>query len=442
MTALVAAAAFLLTFLPLIVFHELGHYAVARWCGVHVERFSIGFGKPFWRYRRSAGATEWVLAPIPLGGYVLLRDSRNAPAAAPAPALPGDLACTSPWQRMAISAAGPAANVLLAVLLLATLFIGGAPGADPTLGTVQFGTPAYRAGLQRGDRIVAVGQRPVRSWDELQRALLPTLAASGRSDLTVEVDGGRAQRTLLAGQGAPDGGADAMSALGLYVWRQPAVVDTLDRGGPAAKAGVLVGDEVWSVYGTRTLDATEVIARIRPAAGEYVKMTLRRGAGLVDVVFVAARDADGNGKAGIGLRSEPRWTTVRYGPADAILLALQRSWQMLAAMATMLGQMAVGLVSLGLLSGPIGVAQEAGRMASMGLAQGVMFAAAMSLNLALVNLLPLAALDGGAVVGAALEAARGKPPSARALRAARLCGMLVLALLFGIATFNDLGRLG
>ena len=437
MTGLIAAAAFLVVLMPLVVVHELGHYFAARIVGVRVERFCIWLGRPVWSRRSRIGATTWALAPIPLGGYVLLLDSRHG---APASLVDRaeDLAFKSPWQRIFVSAAGPLANLVLAVVLLTALFMAGCPEPAARVRAPAPGSAAERAGLHSGDVVEAVGTQPVRTWEELRRNVALALAANGEAQLLVVGTGGQGSRHVtLRGAGSSD-----LVVEGLQPWRARARVGSLDPQGAALRAGVQPGDIILAVDDVDTPDGPSVVARLRAAHARTVVLAVERAGRVAHLRVDVERDRTGRVRLGVQLESGADVVTVHYPPGAAFWLGCKRAVEILAAIVKAIGGLVAGTVPVSALAGPVGLAREAGRIAGLGIDELVYFAAGLSLNLGLLNLLPIGMLDGGAIVGALFEAVRGRPASAGLAGAARIAGIVVLAALFGLATMNDFSHLG
>ena len=437
MSALAAAGVLLLVLMPLIVVHELGHYVAARFVGVHVERFCIGLGPPFFYGRFRPGGTTWALAPIPLGGYVLLRDSRNARGGAPCESTE-DLACKSPWERMLVSAAGPLANLLLAVVLLGGWLMIGCTEPAPRLRAPAVGSAAERAGLRAGDWVESVGANPVRTWDEFRRDVASALANGGEARLSIRREDahGSANVTLRGASGAD------LDKLGLQLWRARAQIESVDSKGAAARAGMAPGDVILAVDDIDTPDGQAVMARLRAVASPSIRLTLERAGRRIDVIVDVERDAAGKVHLGMQANNAAQMVSVRYGPGTAIWRAVGRAWDILAEIAKAIFGLVAGTVPVSVLAGPGGLAREAGHVATLGADELLYFTVGLSLNLGVVNLLPIAMLDGGAIVGALFEVVSGRPASGRVAGAARIAGIVALAALFGLATMNDFAHVG
>jgi regulator of sigma E protease len=443
-------AAFVVTLGVLVVFHELGHYLVARLCNVKVLRFSVGFGRIVWARRVGADQTEWALSAIPLGGYVKMVDEREGDVA-PAD-LPRAFNRQSVAKRIAIVIAGPLANLLLAVLLFAGTFISGVPGQIAQIAEPRAGTPAAAAGLHAGDTIVAVDDEPVDSWQELRWRLIK---AQGRGDVDLgvtrpEMRGGVASRRLsLASLSQADWENNPFSPLGLAQDLGSPIVDSALPGKPAAKAGIRSGDRVIAVDGKSVRSSSEVAELTNAKPGETVVFHVERGSEQLDVPIVTeAVERDGRrvGIAGVVVRADPvvikRLTVmVRYGPIDALAQGAKKTWELSVFTLRMLGRIVTGAASVKNISGPLTMADFAGQSAQQGTLVFVGYLALISISLGVLNLLPVPLLDGGHLLYYFVELIKGSPVSDRALEVGQRIGMAVLAVLMALALFNDFSRL-
>jgi regulator of sigma E protease len=440
--------AFLVVLGVLVVFHELGHYWVARWCRVKVLRFSVGFGRVVWSRRFGPDRTEWALSAVPLGGYVKMVDEREGAVAA------GDLARAfnrqSVWKRIAIVAAGPVANLLLAVLLFAGTYVAGVPGQRALLAAPPPGTPAAVAGIRDGDLVVAADGVPVRSWQDLRWRLL---RASGARDIAVDVerpDGARLRRTVsLASLTGPDWEGNFMPALGFRTDLGPPLVDEVLPGKPAARAGLRAGDRILAIDGEAIRSPAEVAARTNARPGVEVTFRIRRDGSDRDVTLttdVAEQAGRTVGLAGIRLKVDPVYAdrlavTVRYGVIEALAQGARKTWELATFTVRMLGRIVTGEASLKNISGPITMADFAGQSAQAGMLVFVGYLALISISLGVLNLLPVPLLDGGHLLYYFAEIIKGSPVSDRAFEVGQRIGMAMLAVLMALALFNDLSRL-
>jgi regulator of sigma E protease len=406
MSLLYTAAAFLLALGPLIVFHELGHYWVARACGVKVLRFSVGMGKVLWSRRFGPDQTEWALSALPLGGYVQMLDSRD-PATTPTNDADRarDFVRQNVWKRIAIVAAGPIANFLLAIALFAALFMHGVEEPGTRLRPMAANTPAYQAGLRGGDSIVAVNGEPVAGWSDLRWQI--THAAVDKRDACLDVraaNGSQYAATLPASavkEPGPD--SDPMAALGLDVWVGMPQVEKAVEGGAGARAGLQPGDVVLGADGKPFAHAADFVQAVRAAPGRTLQLQVRRGNQTLTLPLTPGKDAKGQGLAKVQLAQAIERVTVQAGPLEAFAKGARRTWEMTALTFKMIGRIVTGQASLKNITGPIAIADYAGQTARMGLATFLGFIAVVSVSLGVMNLLPIPVLDGGHLLYYSLE---------------------------------------
>ncbi|MBV8047865.1 MAG: RIP metalloprotease RseP [Paludibacterium sp.] len=439
--------AFLVAIGALVTFHELGHYTIAKLCGVKVLRFSIGFGRPLLSWRMFD--TEWTLCPIPLGGYVRMLDEREAPVADHE--LPHSFNTQPVLKRMAIVAAGPLANLLLAFLLYWVLMAHGVVQARPWVGTVVDDSPAASAGFQSGDKVTAVDGRAVANWQEMRLALLDALA--GRStplDVRVETGSGAATRRIdvprFARQYAQ---AFESGEIGVLPVRYQTVVGALEDDGPAMRAGLRVGDRMLSADGRVLPDWQAWVALIRDNPGRAITVGVLRDGKPVSVVLRPASVDSGEGfvgHVGIGPQQDAAWMaalqfTQRYDLPGAAGAAWRKtgetSWMSL----KFLGRMLTGSASANNLSGPLVIASVAGQSAREGLIAYLEFLALISVSIGILNLLPIPVLDGGHLMYYTAELVRGRPLSESVQLMGQRIGFALLFALMAFAMLNDISRL-
>ena len=446
--------AFLLAVCVLVTVHEFGHFWVARRLGFRVLRFSVGFGRPLLR-RVGRDGTEFVLAMVPLGGYVKMLDEREGAVAAAD--LPGAFTRRPHWQRICVLLAGPAFNIAFAVLVLAAIFIvSGITEVRPLVGAVTPGSPAASAGLRSGDEILAIGGEPVAGQRDVWLGVLSAAGAAGPLAFEVRgLDGARRSLSLAVDDPAtrrrltePNG---LLAALG-FRFREPplpAVLGEVTAGGPAARAGLEVGDRILAVNGERTDSFLDLVTLVRAHPGEDIVVNYRR-AGVEGVahVAVAAETQDGERIGRIHVGRAPGPVTlppdmirhVHVGPLAALPRAAAEAWRMTALQARIVWRMVVGEASVKNLSGPLTIAELAGDSAQAGPGPFLEFLVLVSLALGFMNLLPIPILDGGQVVMQLIEWLKGSPLSERAQALGQQLGVALVMLLLGIALYNDIAR--
>ncbi|WP_372611496.1 RIP metalloprotease RseP [Halomonas sp.] len=435
----------------LITFHEYGHFWVARRCGVKVLRFSVGFGKPLWS-RVDRHGTEFALAAIPLGGYVKMLDEREG-SVDPAERHRAFNNKTV-WQRIAIVAAGPLANFLLAIVAYWALFVVGTTTVAPIIGSVEPDSPAGRGGLEAGQEIIAVQGETVRSWDEINLKLVAAIGHSG--DLSVEArdDGSTSRREYrlpvenwLVRQDPPQ----PLPSLGVAPWRPsiPAVLGRVEAGEAAAMTGLQPGDEVVAADGAPVDDWMHFVDIVRASPGEPLALEVMRDGERRDLTVTPGRNVldEGVTIGYIGAGVEPvEWPEsyrrdIRHGPVAAVGEAVAKTGEMTVLTLGAIRKMLVGLISPSNLSGPITIAQISGDSARAGLESFVSFLAYLSISLAVLNLLPIPVLDGGHLLYYVVEIIRGRPVSERVQAVGVRIGLALVGSLMFMAIYFDLMRL-
>lgn len=444
MTFIYTLLAFALALGPLIVIHELGHYLVARACGVKVLRFSIGMGRVVWSRRFGRDQTEWALSILPLGGYVKFLDSRDPETAPKDDAdLHREFTRQSVWKRIAIVAAGPLANFALAIGLMAALYMHGVDEPSARLRAAAVTSEAHKAGVRAGDTVVAVNGNAVRSWTELRWQIMH--ASVDKVDARLELrgaQGGGYSATLPASVvGALDVDADVMKELGLDLWRPQPRIDKVMPDGAGQRAGLRDGDLVLRLDGQPVVDGIGFIDAVRAAPGKTLALDVQRAGVVVPLALVPEADANGRGVIKAMVAQAPEMVTVSSGPFEAVARGAERTWETSVMTLKMIGKMITGEASWKNVTGPITIADYAGQTARIGLVSYLQFIAFISISLGVMNLLPIPVLDGGHLLYYSLEVLTGRPLSARVGEIAQRAGVGLLFMLMALAVFNDLVRL-
>ncbi|MGH7262722.1 MAG: RIP metalloprotease RseP [Candidatus Rokuibacteriota bacterium] len=432
----------------LILIHELGHFLVARWAGVGVERFSIGFGPVLLRWRGKE--TEYCLSAVPMGGYVkMMGEESPLEGAGSATVDPAKSFSLKPLpSRFLIVFAGPGMNFVLAAVIFAAVFmIVGRPVLPSSLGRIKDGGPAAMAGLRTGDRITAMDGVPVSNWEDLLKLIQ---AGKGETRRMTFVRAGEEGRTALTPvrTTVKDIFGDEQEAWDLgarpYV---PARIGEVLPGYPAAKAGLLPGDTVVALESTPVLSWDELAEAIHKRAGKQTLLTIERGGGSLSVTVTPQAFKD-RGAAGeevevgrIGISPAAAVSYLRVNPIVAVQQGILRTWDMTALTAVGLWKLVTGQLPASTIGGPIQIAVVAGEQAKQGLTSLAFFTAVISVNLALLNLLPVPMLDGGHLLFFVIEAVRGRPLSLRKREVAQQVGLFLLLLLMVFAVYNDLTRI-
>ncbi|WP_434516087.1 RIP metalloprotease RseP [Dechloromonas sp. ARDL1] len=444
-------AAFAVVLGVLIVVHELGHYFVARWCGVKVLRFSVGFGRVLWKKRLGRDGTEWAVSVFPLGGYVKMLDEREGDV--PEGEAHRAFNRQSVGKRSLIVAAGPLANFALAILLYWAVFMHGSDELLPVLGTPVQGSPAAVAAIQNGEQVRRVDGQSVATWNDFRWLLLQKAADQASVDLEVvnakeEISFRRLDLRAVAEQGWE---GEALDRLGVRFYRPdtPPIFGEVVSGGPAARAGLKSADRVSRVDGREVDLWLDFVTVIRESAGRSVQLEVRRGDELLTFEVVPDPVSEKGrtvGKIGVavktdsGSRRELR-TFIRHGFFESGRLALLETWDKSVFSLVMMGKMLIGEVSWKNLSGPVTIADYAGQSARLGLDYYLKFMALVSISLGVLNLLPIPVLDGGHLLYHMLEVVRRRPLSERAMEIGQQIGMSILFALMAFAFFNDISRL-
>ena len=453
MDILYAATAFIVTLGILVTVHEFGHFWVARRLGIKVLRFSVGFGRALWSRRLGQDQTEYVVAMVPLGGYVKMLDESEgnvAPHEAHRAFNRQTLAT-----RIAVVAAGPAFNFLFAILAYWFMFMAGVEGLRPVIAEVAPASAAEEAGFRANDEIEAVRGKDVATWQSAVASLVTASLDRGRVGIdVVDASGVRRERIIdFEGIGVDDlTRGRFFERLGLVPAGPtlPAVIGGVEAGQPAERDGVRPGDRVVLAAGVPVESWSHLVRIVRARPGETFAVVVERGTDRVDLVLTPdirqTADGDRIGRIGAAVAEpdghiERFYVTERYGPLSAFAKGVERTVEISALTLRMIWKMVLLEVSVENLSGPIGIAEYAGNSARFGLARFVEFLAIVSVSLGILNLLPVPLLDGGHLFYYAVEFVRGRPVSDETMYVGRHIGIAFLVGLMGLAVYNDLVRL-
>jgi regulator of sigma E protease len=439
----------------LVTFHEFGHFWVARKLGVRVLTFSVGFGKALWS-RQGRDGTKYVIAAIPLGGYVKMLDERE-----------GDVAEEDlheafnrkpVWSRIAIVAAGPVFNLIFAVAAFWLMFLVGIPESRPVIGEVS--GLAAEAGIEQGDQIISVNGDETNTWSHAVLGLITY--ALDREPVSIMLEnrqGDRYERTLdMRGLGDEFNEEQLLDSLGLSVWRAnlPPVIGEVASNTPAEKAGLMAGDRIISIAGEE-IPSWGWVGYVIQEHGKddsQLALTLERNGLTREITVVPASQKSGwfSSRLIIGITPEPisdqlqadldrTYMLLRFGPVEGLNAALDETWRLTSSTLSVLGRMITGRASVRNLSGPVSIARFANSSANAGLSSFLFFLGAISLSLAIINLLPIPVLDGGHLLYYLMELVKGSPVSLKFQEAGNYVGLVALAGLMSMAIINDILRL-
>ncbi|WP_421849665.1 sigma E protease regulator RseP [Marinomonas sp.] len=434
----------------LITFHEFGHFFVARRCGVKVLRFSIGFGKPIYRYVGKTG-TEYTLAMIPLGGYVRMLDEREGNV--PAELRNQAFNTKNVWQRIAIVAAGPIANFILAIVIYAVVALLGVQSIAPKIGQIEQNSPIAQTQIQPGDELISVAGESVASWEDVNLVLAGLIGKTGTIIVRYQPEGlGSLQEDTvhlnrwLVG----DEPSNLIRAFGLAPW-QPTVLPIVAQvvgDGAAFAAGFQAGDRILKINNQPVASWQQVVALVQANPNKPLEVEVQRSQDSL-TLLLSPKSTEQNGKmvgyAGLAV-VPPKWDEdlIReryYGPLEALSYGVAQTSKMISLTVSSIGKMLQGLISVDNLSGPITIAKVASASADSGLQSFLKFMAYLSVSLGVLNLLPIPMLDGGHLLFFGIEAIRRKPVSEKIQNMAYRVGASLLFALMAVAIFNDIARL-
>ncbi|HIC47937.1 MAG TPA: RIP metalloprotease RseP [Methylophaga aminisulfidivorans] len=436
---------FLIALAILIIIHEYGHFWVARRCGVKVLRFSVGFGKPIWQKVGKDG-TEYVLAPIPMGGYVKMLDEREVPVSEDQAQFAFNR--QSLTKRVAIVSAGPIANLLFAILAYWILLVVGVSGIKPVVDDVRPSSIAAEAGLHAGDEILQIDGNDTPTWNSVYKALIQKAEYGEKIDITVSSANIKQEHSLTLPQVGLEQVGNILEQIGIEPLR-PSIKPILGEvvpGSPAEKAGLKSGDMLVSAQQEIIPSWNQWVELIQASAGKTLDIELLRDGDRLGLTLIPETGEDGKGRIGAAVDTsqtaipQELQAELRYGPIDAIKYAVIQTWDFSSSTLKSLWGMVTGKVSTDNLGGPISIAQIAGSSAEQGVMSFISFLAMISITLGILNLLPIPMLDGGHLAMFVFEAVRGKPLSETVQVQVQKVGFLVLIMVMFIAFFNDLSR--
>jgi len=446
--------AFVIALGVLVSFHEYGHFWVARKLGVKVLTFSVGFGKPLFE-RTGKDGVRYVLAAIPLGGYVKMLDEREAPVK------PDEVSMAfnrqSVWTRIAIVLAGPVANFLLAIALYWIVFISGQNVIIPVVGDIDETSIAGKAGLSYRDQIVAVDGEPVATLQDMTLKLVARIGEKGHIKFKVKrfdvrqvgqsssTSGVEKELTLNIEQWKVDSARpEVMHSLGIYHFLEFSEIGVISSGDAADKAGLRIGDQLISIDGAKANLWRDMAKILAMSAGKEVKIEIRRNGELILIpVVIGSQVIEGKklGKLGVSRDFEPFFIKQEYGVIDSFSKAVDKTYSMIELTTRVFGKLFSGEISVKSLSGPVSIAKGAGESANIGLISFLLFVAGISVNLGFINLLPVPMLDGGHLLYFVIELVKGKPLAERTQEYGLQVGMMMVFALMAFAIFNDFSRI-
>jgi regulator of sigma E protease len=453
MTFLTSALAFIVAIAILVAIHEYGHFWVARKMGVKVLRYSIGFGKPLWKWQSAKDETEYVVAAIPLGGYVKMLDEREGEVRPEERALAFN---TQPvGKRFAIVAAGPLFNFAFAIVAYALMYFVGVSGLKPVIGEVHPDSIAAEAGLNPGDEIQSINGKLVPSWEIAVLTLIDQALEEGTLEVRTTSSGGEFSthhldlsdtRKLLGG-----GETDLLKVVGLQPWRPQLdpILGQIEAGGAAARAGLQSGDRLLSVAGEEIKTWAEWVTYIREHPAQTLSLEVERNGQTLQVQLLTASVEESGvliGRIGAGPKVDRALfdhmrVEVRYGPVEAFVQGMRQTWDMSALLVRVLWKMVTLEASLKNISGPLSIAEFAGVSAKVGFSAFLGFLALISVSLGVMNLLPVPVLDGGHLLFYLIEWIKGSPVSEATEAIGQRVGFALLGALMFLAFYNDITRL-
>jgi regulator of sigma E protease len=460
---MITLLAFLLTIGILVVIHEYGHYQVARWCGIRVLRFSIGFGKPLWKRTSAKTGTEFILAAIPLGGYVkmldereLKQDSENPQSEVPVMQYTEDelkhaFNRKSVYQRMAVVLAGPVANLLLAILIYWVLFMGGITSMKPIIGNVLQDSLASKANLKKGDVIYKIDGEQVKTWQDARWILLnQSLEKSSVEIETINAVNESHVNQLNFEALDQDMEKDILQKLGVEMAKPevPAIVGEIISGSAAEVAGFKPSDQIISIDNIDINDWENVVNYVKDSPNKQLQFKVLRNNQYLKIDAIPSAVTENGkliGRLGASVKLDKHafdafLIDITYTPFESLTMAISKTWETSIFSLKMLGNMVAGNVSFKAISGPVSIASYAGESANLGLKAFLGFLALISISIGVLNLLPIPVLDGGHLMYYIAEILKGSPVSEHVMMAGQKIGLTLLGLLMVVALFNDISR--
>ena len=455
LNALLTIAAFVFTLGLLVTIHEFGHYQVAKWCGVKVLKFSIGFGKPFFSKKVGRDQTEFVLAAIPLGGYVKMLDEQEMKGTDEYALhdMGRALNRQSVAKRMAIVLAGSGANLLLAILFYWLLFLLGVVGLKPIVGHVSDNSPAAVASMSRGETIQSINGKPVANWQDARWIFLKESLKTNSVEVLAINNNQEAHAHLLdlSGLKQEDFETDILDKLGLSIYQPdiPARVGEIIRNSAAAKAGLQVNDLILTINHKKVRFWEDFVHEVRSNPKVDLEVIVQRGEQEISMHITPEAVVENHkttGRIGAAFKLAPNeldelFVTTRYTVGGALLQAIEKTWDTALFSLKMIGNMLTGNVSWKSMSGPVSIASYAGQSANMGIKVFIGFLAVISISIGVLNLLPIPVLDGGHFMYYMAEIFTGKPVSEATMIIGQKIGFTLLGFMMVLALYNDINRL-
>ncbi len=442
---------FIVAIAVLVTVHEFGHYWVAKKLGVKVLRFSIGFGRPLFSWRRGADNTEYVIAALPLGGYVKMLDESEGEVDEHERHRAFNQQRLS--TRFAVVSAGPIANFLFAILAYALIFVVGVPAMKPVIGEIVPDSLADKAGMVAGKTIASVAGVETKSWQQVNEALLDNLFGAANIELVLDDAGGsRSQHSIaIEGFAAEMQRGSLLGQIGIQPLRPqvPATIGSVVDSGAAAQAGLQEGDTIISANGEEIRHWGQLVDLIVVSAGQSIDIDVLRDGSQIGLVIVPNETQRGGQTVGFigarvdvpeGFMNEYR-IVIEHSLFDAIWQGIEKTWSISVLTVKFLFHMVIGQASIDNLSSPISIAQYAGDSADAGWLPFISFLAVVSISLGVLNLLPVPILDGGHLLFYIIEAVTGKPPSESFQAAGQQVGIVLIIMLMSVALYNDLAHI-